>query len=383
MSAVRRQLRKLIPAALQQLSRAQRVLLGLVVALESVEAFGYFTLNNVFTLHLTNELGYTDLEAGALFGARGSITVIYAILVGPLIDYLGPVRALPIGFALQAVGRCIFAMALDRPSALLGVYGPMAIGHAMNGATLQIGVKRACASGGGAAESSGFALWYIALLIGISSCGWFIDLLTSYHPEGPYRQLAFFTSGTALLGCGVSLIFPCYFPEAAAAANVAQPRGGTVELPWLGGRWARLKQVICTARFARYVLFNVALLPGFAVQRNLDGGVYPKYMLRTFGPTVPKGAIYSICAVGSMGLIPLFQRLTEAAAHFETARPGILIMVLSAWCIPALGADRLLSSVVMMLIQAIGVPPLKAFEPPVLHTLPTPPRKENVRRCRR
>eukprot|EP01052_Picozoa_sp_SAG31_P002246 SAG31_NODE_77_length_27533_cov_47.448859_17_plen_85_part_00 len=78
-AGVRCNFQRLVPAGLQQLpSNGQRVLLAVVVVLELIEAFGYFTLNNIFTLHLTNELGYTDVEAGALFGARGSMTVCAA-----------------------------------------------------------------------------------------------------------------------------------------------------------------------------------------------------------------------------------------------------------------------------------------------------------------
>eukprot|EP01052_Picozoa_sp_SAG31_P002248 SAG31_NODE_77_length_27533_cov_47.448859_19_plen_165_part_00 len=149
----------------------------------------------------------------------------------------------------------------------------------------------------------------------------------------------------------------------------------------------------CMCRFLRYLLFNIVLLPGFSVQRNLDGGIYPKYMLvlrcalncmltlpprpsgfvhrpfvletsrpclsaflqRTFGPTVPKGAIYSICAVGSLLLIPVCQRLAPRTPHFDMARPGILLMALSAWAVPFLRADRIVAPIVMMIMQAIGM----------------------------
>ena len=46
-------------------------LFRLVLILQFVDSFAYFTLSNIFTLHLSEELGIGDVAAGALFGLRG------------------------------------------------------------------------------------------------------------------------------------------------------------------------------------------------------------------------------------------------------------------------------------------------------------------------
>ena len=85
--------------------------LRVILAPQVLEAFAYYTLSNVLTLHLTSLFGMGDAAAGMHFGLRGALTTVFSTLFGPLIDAIGPFRALPLGFALGAVGRGTFALA--------------------------------------------------------------------------------------------------------------------------------------------------------------------------------------------------------------------------------------------------------------------------------
>jgi len=100
-----------------------------LLLLTTVEAFAYYTLTNVLTLHLTDVLGIGDAVAGMHFGFRGTVTMLFSTLVGPLIDCLGPLRVLPAAFALAAIGRAAFALADSPGLALFAMYVPMAAGH--------------------------------------------------------------------------------------------------------------------------------------------------------------------------------------------------------------------------------------------------------------
>eukprot|EP01046_Picozoa_sp_COSAG06_P036669 COSAG06_NODE_4066_length_4609_cov_4.807761_3_plen_434_part_00 len=103
--------------------------------------------------------------------------------------------------------------------------------------------------------------------------------------------------------------------------------------------WVRsLRSTVCTRRFARFCAFSVAILPGSSVLRNLDGGIYPKFMLRTFGPTVPKGTIYALEPALDLILVPLFTKLTAARSHFVVIRVGLCIAAISPLVIYMLGA---------------------------------------------
>ncbi len=340
----------------RELASARKALLVIVLVLRFLESFSYFTLNNVFTLHLTEVLGISDAGAGTLFGLRGAVQMLYGVMVGPLVDSLGVSQSLWIAYALCALGRGIFAVATTREMALIAVYGPMAIGHGLVGTVLSIGIKRAtyCDNGNPNAASWGFALSYCATVFGIMLCGPFIDVMTMLqHPATPYAQLALFTSALSFGMMVLSIaVFRC-FPGARtvsrstvsqraakrsnggvqARSNGTSPRNGL--LKWLRS----LQSTVCTRRFARFCAFSMAILPGSSVLRNLDGGIYPKFMLRTFGPTVPKGTIYAIEPGLDLMLVPLFTKLTANHAHFVVIRAGLCIAAISPLVIYALGAS--------------------------------------------
>eukprot|EP01052_Picozoa_sp_SAG31_P028389 SAG31_NODE_2736_length_5167_cov_4.773283_3_plen_528_part_00 len=340
-------------------------LLKLVLFLRLVDSFAYFTLNNIFTLHLTEVLGIGDAAAGALFGLRGGITMLFGVALGPVVDKLGVALTLPVAFILCGGGRWLFAVASTPTMAMIAVYGPMAIGHGLVGPALTIALKRAtCAqalqvdinAAGTVAsreqerrkESWGFALNYCAVVIGIALCGPFIDLLAITTPDGVYRRLAMITAVVAIVLAIVSAVAFCCIPGAAYAATFVSDR------PPFAKRYPKqnifknrkakclhyctqLKTVVCTKTFARYCAFSVVMLPGSSVLRNLDGGIFPKFMLRYYGPSVPKGTIYALEPTLDLVLVPTLAKLTARRSHFAVIRVGILFAALSPFAI-AIGA---------------------------------------------
>ena len=153
--------------------------LYLLLALTAIEAFAYYTLSNILTLHLTELLGLSDTAAGAHFGLRGTATMVFSTLAGPVIDIVGPIKVLPFAFALSAVGRAGFALATSRSRALVAMYVPMAAGHGMTNAAVTICLKRVTSRPGGPSAAWGFAMQYCAVVLGIALCGPTIDVLTA------------------------------------------------------------------------------------------------------------------------------------------------------------------------------------------------------------
>ena len=256
-----------------------------LLLLTAIESFAYYTLTNVLTLHLTDLLGIGDAMAGTHFGLRGTISVIFSTLGGPVIDAFGPRRVLPCAFALAAVGRITFGLATERRMALAAMYGPMAAGHGLTNAALTICVKRATSQQGGPTAAWGFALQYCALVLGITACGPTIDVTTSkLAPALPFRALALFSGGCSVLGLCVSLILLATLGAGAQPAATACSSSRLVRSAAANHAVAEVRHTLCTLRFARFAAFSIAILPACTVLRNLDGGIFPKFMLRTFGP---------------------------------------------------------------------------------------------------
>ena len=321
-----------------------RAALRLLLLMQTLEAFAYYTLGNVLTLHLTSIYGVSDTAAGVHFGIRSALTTVYATLFGPIIDWFGPFRMLPIAFALAAIGRAIFAQVDSLSLALAAIYLPMAAGHGLTNAAFIICIKRITSSSTSPTRPPdtpwGFALQYCALVLGIAICGPTIDIVTArWAPAPPYRALAFLSAVCSVLGLGASLVL---LPIAPPSPKMMHSRGGAATaaeaVQVALEAFAELRRTACTARFVRYTAFSIAILPGHSVLRNLDGGLFPKFMLRTFGPAVPKGSIYAINPLLDLLAVPLLSQRLAHVEHFPLVRLGLSIAAAAPLLLVALPA---------------------------------------------
>ena len=86
---------------LRRLWRAAPPGLAAVYLLKLLEGLAYFAGALNLTVYLTRNLGYSDRAAGWLYAAWGLVAGLASILSGPLIDVLGPRRALRVGAACR------------------------------------------------------------------------------------------------------------------------------------------------------------------------------------------------------------------------------------------------------------------------------------------
>ena len=203
-------------------------LLRVCLLFRFAESFAYFTVNNIFALHLTESLGIGDARAGALFGLRGAVSHVYGTLLGPVVDVLGPRRCLLAGCVVSAVGRGWFGVANTAATAAAAVYLPMAGGHALVGMSLSISVKRATSGSDlstGGSTAWGFGLAYCATVLGIALCGPVIDAATALlHPLPPYRHLALLSAGVSVVSALAGGLYFYAVPSVGAIAPmVFQP----------------------------------------------------------------------------------------------------------------------------------------------------------------
>jgi len=75
--------------------------------LKFLDSYAYFSFSLIFTLFLSEDFGYSDVEAGTWYGAWGALITIYGLVTGVLIDNLGVARSLQLGFLLTLVSRMV------------------------------------------------------------------------------------------------------------------------------------------------------------------------------------------------------------------------------------------------------------------------------------
>ena len=113
--------------------------------LSSFAAFTYNTVANVMTVFATAEYGFTDLEAGEIYGSWGLMTSVWAMSLGPVIDVLGCRKAGILGFTIYAVARSVIVFVNDRDVFKFTVVfvSPLAEGLAgLSSSMYGLGIKR-------------------------------------------------------------------------------------------------------------------------------------------------------------------------------------------------------------------------------------------------
>lgn len=324
-----------------------------ILALKFLESWAYFLVNSIFSLYLTETWGYSDQAAGLAFGVRGTLSTLYGALLGPVIDQMGLTWSLRVAFLLTTLSRGALAVVPTEGLMQIIVFGFLPIGHALGSPALSIAMKRCGTSDRSGSHNTNFAFLYLALVLGIAACGPTIDGFTIFlTPQGgsPYDRLLLLCSGVSCIGLLASAV---------CLAGLDAPDKARRHLDGAGfvaaGRAALQGAAphVLSWRFARFAAFSVLSLPAHLVIRNLDGGIFPKYMVRSFGPLIPKGSIYAINPLLDILLVMPVARWSRHVAHHRMLVAGFALASLSPLTVVVLG-QSLASTVLFILVLTAG-----------------------------
>jgi len=271
--------------------------LALVFALKFLAALGYFGFALVLSLFLSENLGFSDREAGLLYGLVGMLISVYSAPVGWCIDAFGCRRSLLFGCALLAGSRCALAAAGDRFAAITVLCTGLPVGEAFVVPALGAAVGRL--SGAGDAKRN-YGIFYTVMNVGVVCVGPAIDWLRTATAD-PFRAAL----------CASALCGALSLPLAAclsAAADCDGDRGGDDDDRGGDGDGdgeRKGKRPADDARTTRSFFLLLALLCGVrSLFRHLDA-TFPKYFLRRHGPNAPLGLVYSLEPLLIIFLVPL------------------------------------------------------------------------------
>ena len=118
---------------------------------------------SVLTLWLSSDLGFSDIQAGAMIATWSAIMTLITVVVGSLTDALGIRRTFLLGFGVCLVSRCVMAFSADRWVVLpFGLYF-QAVGLALMVPVMIAGVKK---YSNAAQRSVAFSLYYALMNLG-------------------------------------------------------------------------------------------------------------------------------------------------------------------------------------------------------------------------
>lgn len=127
------------------------------------EYSAYGAINISFVLYLSKDMGLSDVGAGTFMGIYSTMLTFFVIMVGPFCDSIGIKKTLLVGAFALLFSRFLMPFAPILPLAIIFGFLPMAIGIAITGPVLSVGIKRFTTK---ETAALGFGLFYTLMNVG-------------------------------------------------------------------------------------------------------------------------------------------------------------------------------------------------------------------------
>lgn len=112
-----------------------------------------------------------------------------------------------------------------------------------------------------------------------------------------------------------------------------------------------VKELFTSMTFWRFVVLSLFLINLKAIFRHLDATL-PTYLVRTFGPGVPKGTIYGINPFMIMFLTPVVSALTTQYAHYDMIKYGGYLSAISPFFLAI--SESIWAAVMFVVVLSLG-----------------------------
>ncbi len=315
----------------------------------------FFAVLTIAVVLLSEDFGFTDIDAGYAITVYASGTTISLLFAGVLTDWLGIRRSFFLAMAGQMVtrGAIIAAFFLpDLPQRNLIVWVGfllMAPFVAMVQTVYQAANKRFTTR---RSRSAGFNLWYLFMNIGAALGGWSIDVV---RKTLGMPNIHIFTMGVLLSAVCIVLTFflvrredQLYGPdeEPEPAEPVAPTRRTPLEIA---------KAVLGESVFWRFVAL-ISLLLGVRAVFLYMHLLMPKFWLRVIGPDAAIGALEAVnpvlVVIGLILLIPILHRFSVYKMLVFGSMISAASLFFLAW--PAWGQTVYWTSLASLAVLTVG-----------------------------
>lgn len=310
--------------------------LYLTFFLKFLDSFSYFSFSLIFTLFLTEDFGYSDIQAGTIYGGWGALVTLFGLLTGVVVDGLGVSKSLKIGFALQLVAKCVIFYTDSRITLMVAI-GALSLGGCLGIPVLSIGIRRYTNT-----KNRGFAygLFYCIMNVAALLSGPIVDFCTILYKNtgeehdrqrlaqdggysdkykwslSGYRLIVLLGILTNILACFATLyvkeIKACDSDLDSSEENEGSNRVQEFR-PDETSKREMIRETFRSKNFKRFLAVIMITVNVRMIFRHLDATL-PKYMVREFGENVAKGTIYSINPLLIIILVPI---VTAGTSHID------------------------------------------------------------------
>jgi POT family proton-dependent oligopeptide transporter len=357
--------------------------LYIIFLLKFLESYSYFCIIYTLIIFLSEELKYSDEQAGWCYGIFGMCTSLYGFIFGGfLIDNLGVKMSLCLGCSILLAGRLLLVLCTQHIHILLILYTILPIGTCLGIPVMQIAIRRFTNE---KSRSLAYSLFYAMMNVSAIFSGSAIDLFRRYFHYSTvhifsfsfeitaYRALFFSGACTTVLSLLISIFFidnnlegEQSDPNDDENESLIEAGNGTVSNGNNGftqnassavvnkkliGPLTIIKEVTAQKSFWKFVYVIILLMGVRIVYRHLDA-TFPKYMMREFGKDIMYGSIIAINPFLIVILIPIFAPLSYQFSAYTQITFGAFITSLSPFFL--VSTPHLYNSVMFVVVLSVG-----------------------------
>jgi len=317
------------------------------------EYSAYGAINISFILYLSSDMGLSDVQAGTFMGFYGIGVSLLVMTVGPCCDSIGIKKTLLVGAYTLLFSRLAMPFVPNIYLAILFGFIPMALGIAITGPVLSVGIKRFTTK---ETAALGFGLFYTLMNI-----GWAIGAQLFDTMRGMFGE----TAGATLPIIGVQLStyqiiiligFFINIPDLIAillfrdGVAMTEDRGVVVTPTQnIGDGGSFIGNILSVAKntlmatfqkmkdvFSEKAFWMFIFMLGMTIFVRLVFEhfhyTFPKYGIRILGEGARIGSIYGVLnPVMIVFLVPLVAAVTKKISCYKMMLAGTLISALAVF----------------------------------------------------
>lgn len=305
------------------------------------DSFAYFSLAQIAMIYFHDEFGLSDVQAGAVYGAWGAAITLWGLITSFINDNLGVRSALLIGYTITFTSLMVISLTTSLSLLLIFIFIFLPLGNSMGIPMLMIGIKRFTNSSN---RALAYGLFYSAMNIGGVFAGPVVDFFNVGYEQGVSvgkytisgNRMVIFSAAIAItISFTATLLFlrDIKVSESLDSTNTSDTISITDKSieeysPKQRGFLETIRHLLKSPTFWRFALLSLLLVNLNSIFRYLDA-LFPTYLVRTFGPDVPKGMIFSINPAMIIVLTPMMAAFTRTRPHYDMIKYGGFVSAVS------------------------------------------------------
>lgn len=320
--------------------------LFLLFFIKVMEYSAYGAANMTFILLLHHDMGLSDIAAGSFVGVWSMGITITTMMIGAVCDAIGVKRTLLVGAVALVISR-FFMPWLDNIY-LVTILGfvPLAIGIAITGPVLKVGIKLFTTRAG---ATLGFGLFYTLMNVGWAMGAWIFDTVRGTFGDTTITTVPIIGTEMStyqiIIAVGFVLTLPSFIAIGIMRPGVRMTEEGIKINPLRvqaaeGGLLSRILDVtkkgaketvtifsgVLRERVFWIYLFMIGILIFVRLTFYHFQYTFPTYGIRVFGEGVKIGSIFGVLnPVLIIFLVPLLSALTQKVRSYNMLLIGTAI----------------------------------------------------------